>query len=220
MPTHATRTLAPLTGTLMTVDIDDVQIGDVMFMGGHLVRRVTTVPSERTYRKDHMDSFRVWLGIKVDEALGQRGTIAGEYNTPVGQACLIMRPPAVLPARVGLTNSDTTPTPSELTSIRALLFGAMVQRAVRTLGAYHSDLFHDALWLEKNFTGEPLTFEWLARESGTNIGESAEAALRMNPTRRSVFYRIEVTQSRTTMWVATFTVVDHEEVLARPVVDN
>lgn len=58
--------LGHLNGTLMTVDIDDVEVGDVMFMGGHLVRRVWTRPSERVYRANGGE-FRRWQGLRVDE---------------------------------------------------------------------------------------------------------------------------------------------------------
>lgn len=57
----------------------------------------------------------------------------------------------------------------ELPSIRPLLFGQLVERAVPIVKEYHSDLYHDAQWIEKHVTGE-LTFLFVAREWGTYIG--------------------------------------------------
>ncbi len=72
----------------MTVDIDDVEVGDIMFMGGHLVRRVCTRPSERTYRVNH--EYRTWESARLGDPLPN-----GECQTAVGQACLILRPTPV-----------------------------------------------------------------------------------------------------------------------------
>lgn len=55
-------------------------------------------------------------------------------------------------------------------SIRAKVFGHMVELAQNRVNYYKSDLFHDALWLKGEMTG-PMSFEWIARESGTHIGE-------------------------------------------------
>ena len=58
-------------------------------------------------------------------------------------------------------------------SIRALTFGVMVELSDGVIQHYQSDLYHDAKWLEQNLVG-PMSFEWVARESGTFIGASAE----------------------------------------------
>lgn len=88
MSTHTLKVLAELSGTLMTLDIDDVERGDIMFMGGHLVRRVWTRPSERTYRVNH--EFRVWQGLKLDQPTD--GSVArGEFQTAIGTAVLVFR---------------------------------------------------------------------------------------------------------------------------------
>lgn len=55
-------------------------------------------------------------------------------------------------------------------SIRAMLFSRMLDLAEGRIKHYSSDLFHDALWLERNITG-PMGFDWIARESGTFIGD-------------------------------------------------
>ncbi len=90
MSTHPTVILANVSGTLMTADIDDVEVGDLMFMGGHLVRRVWTRPSERPFRVGQ-DGFRRWQGLKVDEPTD--GSAArGQFQTAEGQSCLILRP--------------------------------------------------------------------------------------------------------------------------------
>lgn len=55
-------------------------------------------------------------------------------------------------------------------SIRAKVFGHMVELAHNRVKFYLSDLFHDAIWLKEEMTG-PMSFEWITRESGTHIGE-------------------------------------------------
>jgi hypothetical protein len=88
MSFHATTVLAALSGTLMSVDIDDVELGDIMFMGGHLVRRVWTRPRDRTYHANH--EFRAWQGLKLNEPIN--GSAArGEFQTAIGAAVLIFR---------------------------------------------------------------------------------------------------------------------------------
>jgi hypothetical protein len=88
MSTHPTTVLAELSGTLMSLDIDDVEAGDIMFMGGHLVRRVWTRPRDRTYRQS--TTFRTWQGLKLDQPTD--GSVArGEFQTAIGTAVLIFR---------------------------------------------------------------------------------------------------------------------------------
>jgi hypothetical protein len=84
--------LAELSGTLMSVDIDDVLVGDVMFMGGHLVRRVGTKPSDDRFRVGQ-DGFRRWQPLKLDSG-PDASTSTGHFQTAEGQACLILRPHA------------------------------------------------------------------------------------------------------------------------------
>ena len=91
MALHSLKILATdLRGDLMIVDIDDVEIGDIIFMGGHLIRRVWTRPSERTVRESEFESFRVWQGLRLDQPTD--GSAARNlYQTAVGQACPVFR---------------------------------------------------------------------------------------------------------------------------------
>ena len=50
--------------------------------------------------------------------------------------------------------------------IKARLFGEMAKLATAELEQYHSDLFHDAMWIERNVTG-PTQFRWSFDKWGT-----------------------------------------------------
>lgn len=54
-------------------------------------------------------------------------------------------------------------------TIRAHVFGVMINLARDRVKNYKSDLYHDALWLSEWLIG-PMRFDWIARESGTFIG--------------------------------------------------
>lgn len=58
-------------------------------------------------------------------------------------------------------------------SIKPRVFGHMVQLAIPVVKEYHSDLFHDATWLNENLTAD-LTFDYVVRTSGTNLGETTQ----------------------------------------------
>lgn len=88
-------------------------------------------------------------------------------------------------------------------TIRALLFGEMVKRAIPVVQHYYSDLFHDAEWLQENVTGER-TFLWMVRFSGTNIDESAQAQERISGRDPRVLYHVSLVDDNGT-WSVTFT---------------
>jgi hypothetical protein len=101
-----------------------------------------------------------------------------------------------------------------------LLFGQMVKRAIPVVQEYHSDLYHDAFWLEQNVTGET-EFDFLVRTSGTNIGNSARIGVEIGAP-GGVFYRVKVyilrdrwglPEEPSGMWMVDFTRVPLEEVL-------
>lgn len=50
------------------------------------------------------------------------------------------------------------------------VFGELVKLATPVLGSYHSDLYHDALWLDQHATGPVFVFYWSVDRSGTTIG--------------------------------------------------
>ncbi len=54
-------------------------------------------------------------------------------------------------------------------TLRAHVFGALVQLASSIVQCYHSDLYHDAAWLSEHLTG-PMSFYFGVRTSGTHIG--------------------------------------------------
>lgn len=81
--------------------------------------------------------------------------------------------------------------------VRAHVFGHLVKLADGVLTAYHSDLYHDALWLRDVLNG-PMTFCWSVGESGTGIGEDEKALYRTHQ------YRCVVTEERQ-RWTLTVT---------------
>lgn len=85
-------------------------------------------------------------------------------------------------------------------SVRAFVFAEMVELARNRVQYYRSDLYHDALWLEKRLNG-PMQIEWVARESGTFIGESA-TQVKLEDWPQAVRYRFEILQEeRLGRWV-------------------
>lgn len=52
----------------------------------------------------------------------------------------------------------------------ARVFGFLAEKAGPVVKHYHSDLYHDAQWLEKYLFGDSFTFYWAVREYGTHIG--------------------------------------------------
>lgn len=57
-------------------------------------------------------------------------------------------------------------------TIKAVTFGVLVELAEGRMENYRSDLWHDALWIDREITG-PITFEWVLRDWGTHIGDAA-----------------------------------------------
>lgn len=55
-------------------------------------------------------------------------------------------------------------------TVRALVFGKLVELGHNKIKFYRSDLYHDAIYLLNTLKGEH-TFDWIARESGTFIGD-------------------------------------------------
>jgi len=62
------------------------------------------------------------------------------------------------------------------TSVKALLFGKLMDEAVSVIDHYRSDWYHDALWIERNVTG-PTSFYFGMREFGTSIGHDRTAVM-------------------------------------------
>jgi hypothetical protein len=92
----------------------------------------------------------------------------------------------------------------EARSIRALLFGAMLDRAENVVQAYRSDLFHDALWLDKYVTGE-FSWYWMLRRHGTHVGTDLQAAVDVfGRDNYNVYYKVSLTLDRLSRWVVTF----------------
>jgi hypothetical protein len=62
---------------------------------------------------------------------------------------------------------------TDMESIRARVHGELVQLAIPVLKLYHSDLYRDAVWMQKYVTEEtptPYHFFFGVRNTGTSIG--------------------------------------------------
>lgn len=100
--------------------------------------------------------------------------------------------------------------------IRALLFGQLVERALPVVQEYISDLYHDVHWIDEHVNGE-MTFEFLARHSGTNMGlpedpaNSARIGVQIGAGDAARFYRVRLFEERG-MWRATFTQIPLDQV--------
>lgn len=87
--------------------------------------------------------------------------------------------------------------------VRALLFGQMVKRAIGVVEFYHSDLYHDAQWIEENVTGAT-QFLWMVRRNGTNLGERAQIQEQISSKEPRVLYYVALNVSERGEYTATF----------------
>lgn len=62
--------------------------------------------------------------------------------------------------------------------VRPKVFGELVKLATPHLKGFHSDLYHDAIWLQERMTGDAFTFYYTFNNSGTDIADSAEVLMR------------------------------------------
>jgi hypothetical protein len=78
-------------GTLMSVDAADIRKDDVVFIGGHLVRRAWTTPKPPSFPGQCSEGHLYWQGLHLNEATD--GSVARQnLQVPAGQPCLILRP--------------------------------------------------------------------------------------------------------------------------------
>ena len=98
-------------------------------------------------------------------------------------------------------------------TIRATLFAKLLELARDRVKVYQSDLFHDALWIKERVTG-PMSFEWIARESGTFIGDST-LHIKDEDWPNATRYRFEIRMDDKQRWVLD----TYEAVMERPHTD-
>lgn len=84
-------------------------------------------------------------------------------------------------------------------SIRAKVFGHMVELSRDRVKFYQSDLFHDALWLKEEMIG-PMSFEWVVRESGTHIGDICRY-VKDDDFSNCARYRLVVREDEKSRWI-------------------
>lgn len=70
-------------------------------------------------------------------------------------------------------------------SIKARLFGALMELALPILKCYRSDMYHDACWVEgmslPTSDDAPFSFLYGVRDSGTSVGNDDEETLEYFP---------------------------------------
>jgi hypothetical protein len=84
---HHPTVLAHLSGQLLSIDISDVRPGDVVFLGGHLIRRAWTRPGPRAGTPDWVGFQGLRLHEPTDGSVAR--TLVGQ---PAGTAVLVLRP--------------------------------------------------------------------------------------------------------------------------------
>lgn len=98
---------------------------------------------------------------------------------------------------------------SAQTSVRSSIFSKMIELARDRVKFYVGDLYHDALWLSEEVNGAT-TFEWVPRESGTHIGDTAKI-VKDDDWADSARYRFEIREEDNQKWVLdTWELVVHE----------
>jgi hypothetical protein len=89
-------------------------------------------------------------------------------------------------------------------SIRALLFGAMLDKAEPIVQHYRSDLYHDALWIDKHVNGE-FTWYWMLRKHGTHVGtDLSDAVAVFGRDDFNVYYKVTLVRDRLARWNVIF----------------
>jgi hypothetical protein len=80
--THPAKTLlANVTGDVMVLDFGEIEVGDLILFGGHLIRRVLSRPRDR-----RSGDYYMYLTESLD------GVSRGEFQAEVGSARLVLRP--------------------------------------------------------------------------------------------------------------------------------
>jgi hypothetical protein len=122
MRLHKSEVLAELSGSLMSVDSGDVEVGDIVFLGGSCIRRVWTKPRVPSIPAQADPDHYYWQGLALDAPTD--GSVARyNYQMPIGQKRLIFRP---APTVVG-TEPDEVYEPMDIVSAGVLRDGVMVE---------------------------------------------------------------------------------------------
>jgi hypothetical protein len=96
--------------------------------------------------------------------------------------------------------ADEDMSESTLESVRAALFGVLVELAQPHVKYYQSDLYHDAGWVKRHLIG-PLEFFYAVSDSGTEIGTDEKLVRLIRP----IAWRVSVTRSERGRWEAVTT---------------
>jgi hypothetical protein len=88
---------------------------------------------------------------------------------------------------------------TDMRDVASEVFGHMVQLARPVMVAYHSDLYHDALWLDQNLSGAEYTFFWSFNDTGTIIGTPGNEIGRR---KYAYLFRVAVVNGRATLTIS------------------
>lgn len=88
----------------------------------------------------------------------------------------------------------------------SLIFGQLAKRAAPVIDRYHSDLYHDALWIEAEIHG-PDVFFWGVDECGTAMGRGSDRNPGFVLAARRTVYRVEVAHDDRDRWTMSFEAV-------------
>jgi len=88
--------------------------------------------------------------------------------------------------------ADNSPWEEQGDAIRAALFGELVKVGHDVVKHYHSDIYHDATWVQEYVDG-PMTFYYAVRDTGTSIGTDLALVDRIAA---AATYRVDLSENR------------------------
>jgi hypothetical protein len=80
-------------------------------------------------------------------------------------------------------------------SVRAALFGVLVELAAPVVEHYRGDLYHDVHWIDRHATG-PLRFYYGVRDTGTGIGTDRDLVVNHN----TLAWQVDLTVNARGKW--------------------
>jgi hypothetical protein len=90
------------------------------------------------------------------------------------------------------TETSTRTLSSSLSITRSMLFGELVKLVTPIVKRYHSDLYHDALWIKDNVEG-PITFQYGVSKNGTHIGTDQDLHVMLDKANQSPELKVTIT---------------------------
>lgn len=94
-------------------------------------------------------------------------------------------------------------------TVKAKLFGILVQLCEGKVQEYHGDLYHDVHWLDHYVTG-PTSFRFMVRPSGTHIGSMVDTALEIGTVGDVYSLTLTCNKGRWSVTIKVVTPADHK----------